>query len=102
MLGDDIKASELDGKLAEKEAAAVPGKEAILAALTANFAEVHKDLESVRNGFLGSEAELFGKPTTKRGVFTWLDTAVAEQFGQAIAYAHAIGVVVPWSAGELR
>ena len=102
LAGDDIKPSEFEGKLDEKAKAPPPDKEAILALLTANFAEVHKDMESVRNGFLAGEAELFGKPTTKRGVLARLDVAVAEQFGQLIAYAHAGGVALPWTNGELR
>ena len=102
LAGDDIKPSELESKLAEKEKLAPPDKEAILAQLAANFAEVHKDMETARNGFLSGEAELFGRPTTKRGILTWLDTAIAEQLGQAIAYAHANGVAIPWTAAELR
>ena len=102
LLGDDIKPTELEGKLAEKANAAPPDKETILTQLATNFAEVRKDMETARNGFLGSDAELFGKPTTNRGILTSLDTAIAEQLGQAIAYAHANGVAIPWTATELR
>jgi len=63
---------------------------------------VRKDLESVRNGFLVDDAELFGQPTTKRGVLARVNTTIAEQLGQAIVYAHENGVVLPWTAGELR
>ena len=77
-------------------------KEAILALLTTNFAEVQKEMETARNGFLSSQAELFGKPTTKRGVFTWLDAAIAEQLGQVIAFGHANGVAIPWTGAELH
>ncbi len=93
LAGDDIKPGELEAKLAEKAAAMPPDKDAILALLTANFAEVQKDMETVRNGFLAGEAELLGKPTTKRGILTWLDTSIAEQLGTAIAYARASGDV---------
>jgi len=102
LAGNDIKPSELEVKLEEKAKAPPPDKQAILTQLATNFAEVRKDMETVRNGFLASEAELFGKPTTKRGVMTSLDTAIAEQLGQAIAYAHANGVAIPWTVGELR
>jgi len=102
LIGDDIKPSELEGKLTEKANAAPPDKETILTQLATNFAEVRKDMEAARNGFLGSDTELFGKPTTNRGILTSLDTAIAEQLGQAIACAHANGIAIPWTAAELR
>jgi hypothetical protein len=102
LAGDEIKSSEMSGKLEEMSKATSPGKDAILTQLAANFAEVHKDMETARNGFLSGEAELFGKPTTRRGVMTWLDTAIAEQLGQAIAYAHANGLAIPWTMSDLR
>ena len=102
LAGDDIKPTELESKLAEKMKEPMPDKEAVLAQLTANFAEVQKDMETVRNGFLSSEAELLGKPTTKRGILTRLDTVVAEQLGQAIGYAHANGIAIPWTSGDLN
>jgi len=68
------------------------GKEETVAALTASFAAVKKELESARNGFLGSDAEFLGKPNTRRGLFTALDAAVAEQLGQALEYARAAGI----------
>jgi hypothetical protein len=102
LAGDDIKPAELEGKLAEKARTAAPDKAAILLQLATNFAAVRKDMESARNGFLAGEAEIFGNPTTRRGILTLLDTAISEQLGQAIAYAHANGVAIPWTAGELR
>lgn len=102
LAGDDLKPAEFETRLAEKAQAPPPGKDAILALLTANFAEVHKDMETVRNGFLASETELFGKPTTKRGILTRLDTAVAELFSQAVAYAHSNAIALPWTAAELQ
>jgi hypothetical protein len=45
-------------------------------------AEVRKDMETARNGFLGSDAERVNKPTTNRGILTALDTSIAEQLGQ--------------------
>lgn len=102
LTGDETKPSDLEAGLEEKAKASAPAKEEIVKLLTANFAQVRKDMESARNGFLSSQTELFGKPTTKRGVFTWLDTAMAEQLGQAIAYAHENGIAIPWTAAELR
>jgi len=102
LVGDEIQASELESKLAEKARIAPPDKDAILTQLAANFAEVRKDMETARNGFLSDMTELFGQPTTRRGILTRLDTAIAEQLGQATAYAHANGVAIPWAAAELR
>lgn len=102
LVGDDIKSSELEGKLAEKATAAPPEKDTILTQLAANFAEVRKDMETARNGFLGSDAELFNKPTTNRGILTALDISIAEQLGEAIAYAHVNGVAIPWTAADLH
>jgi hypothetical protein len=102
LAGEDIKPSEIQSKLAEKEKAPPPDKDTILLQLATNFAAVHKDMQEARNGFLSGEAELFGKPTTRRGILVWLDTAIAEQLGQAITAAHANGIALPWTSGELR
>ena len=102
LAGEDIKPSELEAQLAGKAKQPAPEKEEIMKQLATNFAEVRKDMETARNGFLGGTAELFGKNTTKRGVFTWLDTAIAEQLGRATAYAHTNGLAIPWTAAELQ
>jgi hypothetical protein len=99
---DEIKTGDLAGKLAEKDQTPPRGKYTILVALSENLAEVHKDMEGVRNGFLAGNAELFGKVTTSRGLLTRIDTAIAEQLGQAIAYAHMNGIAIPWTATELQ
>src|SRR5580658_10275879 len=67
LVDDDIKPGDLEAKLEEKAKTPPPDKEAILALLTTNLADVQKEMETARNGFLSSQAELFGKPTTKRG-----------------------------------
>jgi hypothetical protein len=102
LAGDEIKTGDLALKLDEKDQTPPRGKYTILVALSENLAEVHKDMEGVRNGFLAGNAELFGKVTTNRGLLTRLDTAIAEQFGQAIAYAHMNGIALPWIAAELQ
>ena len=102
LAGDDIKPAELESKLAEKARAQAPDKDQILLQLATNFAAARKDMEAARNGFLSGEAEIFGKATTHRGILVWLDTTISEQLGQAIAYAHANGVAIPWTTGELR
>jgi hypothetical protein len=102
LANDEIKTGDLAGKLAEKDQTPPRGKYTILVALSENLAEVHKDMEGVRNGFLAGNAELFGKVTTNRGLLTRIDTAIAEQLGQAIAYAHMNGIAIPWIAVELQ
>jgi hypothetical protein len=102
LAGDEIKTGDLAGKLAEKDQTPPRGKYTILVALSENLAEVHKDMDGLRNGFLAGNAELFGKVTTNRGLLTRIDTAIAEQLGQAIAYAHMNGIAIPWTATELQ
>jgi uncharacterized damage-inducible protein DinB len=72
-------------------------REEILALLTESFAAIRKSLDSARPGPLAREAEFFGTPTTRRGVFTFLDTHIAEHLGQMIAYARVNGITPPWS-----
>src|SRR3989440_9948276 len=43
-------------------------KEKILSLLTESFAAVRKNMEGLRAGALGREAEFFGTPTTRRGI----------------------------------
>jgi uncharacterized damage-inducible protein DinB len=72
-------------------------KEAMIEKLTESFAAVRKTLEAERPASLNREAAFFDKPTTRRGILTFLDTHVAEHLGQAIAYARVNGIVPPWS-----
>jgi hypothetical protein len=71
----------------EKEDPVANGKEQVIALLASSFADVRKQMESARNGFLGGDAMLNGKPTTRRGLFVALDEAVGEQYGRAAALA---------------
>lgn len=102
LAGEEIKSDDLAAKLAEKDQTEPGGKYTILARLHENLAGVHKDMEGVRNGYLAGNAELFGKVTTNRGLLTRIDTAIAEQLGQAIAYAHMNSIAIPWTAAELQ
>jgi uncharacterized damage-inducible protein DinB len=65
--------------------------------LAQSFAAARKAIEPLRSGGLGHDAELFGTHTTRRGIYTFLDTHIAEHLGQAIAYARMNGIVPPWS-----
>jgi hypothetical protein len=66
--------------------AQIEGKSAVIDAVIASFAAVRRRMESARAGSLGSDATLFGKATTRRGLFTALDEAIGEQYGLALAY----------------
>ncbi|MDZ4798090.1 MAG: DinB family protein [Bryobacteraceae bacterium] len=96
---DQPEASALDKRVtaqmaAEKEPQT---KEKIVAMLEANFAEARKAILPLRAGSLGTDAEFFGKTTTRRGILIYVDTHLAEHMGQAIAYARMNGIVPPWS-----
>jgi uncharacterized damage-inducible protein DinB len=65
--------------------------------LTASFAAARKAIEPLRSGGLSHDAEFFGTQTTRRGVYVFMDTHIAEHLGQAIAYARMNGIVPPWS-----
>ena len=68
-----------------------------LEALTQSFATARKAIEPLRSGGLSHDAEFFGTATTRRGVYVFMDTHIAEHLGQAIAYARMNGIVPPWS-----
>jgi uncharacterized damage-inducible protein DinB len=93
--GDDLQKLIGEAGAAEKSKG---GKDEIAKALTDSFAAIRKSLESARAGGLAREAEFFGMPTTRRGVYTFLDTHLAEHLGQLIAYSRVNGIVPPWSA----
>jgi uncharacterized damage-inducible protein DinB len=65
--------------------------------LTQSFAAARKAIEPLRSGGLSHDAEFFGTATTRRGVYVFMDTHIAEHLGQAIAYARMNGIVPPWS-----
>lgn len=66
-------------------------KKSIEVRLAESFAAVRKEMESARNGFLSADAEIFGSPGTRRGIFTALVSAIAEVLGSAEAYAATPG-----------
>lgn len=73
-------------------------KDQVIQALTDSFAAVRTAFEgATRAQALSREAQFFGTPTTRRGVWTFLDVHIAEHLGQAIAYARVNGIVPPWS-----
>lgn len=66
-------------------------------ALEDSFAAARKAIEPLRSGGLSHDADFFTTKTTRRGVYVFVDTHIAEHLGQAIAYARMNGIVPPWS-----
>jgi uncharacterized damage-inducible protein DinB len=74
-------------------------KAAVVDLLRRSFAHVRQAVAQVPEAELDAAVQLFGRPSTKRGVFLLLATHAHEHTGQAIAYARMNGVTPPWSAG---
>jgi uncharacterized damage-inducible protein DinB len=91
---DELKAAFEEQSKLEKQTFA---KDRSIQMLTESFATVRKSLESARPGTLAHEADFFGTPTTRRGIFVNMDVHIAEHLGQAIAYARMNGITPPWS-----
>jgi uncharacterized damage-inducible protein DinB len=91
---DELKAAFEEQPKLEKQTLS---KDRIIQMLTESFASVRKSLESARPGTLAHEADYFGTPTTRRGIFVNMDVHIAEHLGQAIAYARMNGITPPWS-----
>jgi len=91
---DELKAAFEEQSKLEKQTFA---KDRIIQMLAESFATVRKSLESARPGALAHEADYFGTPTTRRGIFVNMDVHIAEHLGQAIAYARMNGITPPWS-----
>jgi uncharacterized damage-inducible protein DinB len=69
-------------------------------ALDHSFRHLQHGIAGTPSETLDDPATLFGRETTKRGVFLLLTTHAHEHLGQAIAYARTNGVVPPWSGGS--
>jgi uncharacterized damage-inducible protein DinB len=76
---------------------AVVSKDRVIQMLTESFATVKEALDTARAAALNRNADFFGTATTRRGLFTVVDTHIAEHMGQLIAYARVNGIVPPWS-----
>jgi len=68
-----------------KPDAAFVNKAKTMEALTASFAAVRRSMERARAGTLGGDAMFFGKPTSRRGLYTALVEAIGEQYGMLTA-----------------
>lgn len=67
--------------------------------LRQSFAHAKQAVMDVPDAEMDAAVELFGQPSTKRGVLVLIATHAHEHLGQAIAYARVNGVRPPWSGG---
>ena len=75
-------------------------KAQVVNALRQSFAHAKSAVNSLSDADLDTATQLFGQPSTKRGVLLLVATHAHEHTGQAIAYARMNGIVPPWSAGS--
>jgi uncharacterized damage-inducible protein DinB len=72
-------------------------KEKVIQMLTESFNTVKEALDGARPAALNRSVDFFGTATTRRGMFTTIDTHIAEHLGQLIAYSRVNGIIPPWS-----
>lgn len=89
------------GKVTALNELAPQPKDAAVAMLRVKFAAIRKEAETARNGSLAADAELLGEPTTRRGLFSALNVALAEDLGKLNAYAAGLGILLPWKPNPL-
>ena len=65
--------------------------------LTKSFEHTKNAVMAISDAQMDTKVNLFGQPSTKRGVMVLVTTHAHEHLGQAIAYARMNGVVPPWS-----
>ena len=75
----------------------VTDKAAVVAALQASFDFLVEFVENAPADRLDEAVNMFGTPTTHRGVLVETTIHLHEHVGQSIAYARANGVKPPWS-----
>lgn len=65
--------------------------------LTKSFEHAKNAVMEISDAQMDAKVNLFGQPSTKRGVMLLVATHAHEHLGQSIAYARMNGVVPPWS-----
>jgi uncharacterized damage-inducible protein DinB len=83
--------------LAQDSERTVTDKAAIVDHLKKSFAYTRAAVMEVPPSEFGTAVNLFGQPSTKRGVLVLMATHAHEHLGQSIAYARVNGIVPPWS-----
>ena len=75
----------------------VTDKAQIVSLLTKSFAHAKQAVMDVPDDQMDAAINLFGSPSTKRGLLVLTATHAHEHLGQSIAYARMNGIVPPWS-----
>ena len=86
--------------LARDAEKSVTDKAQIIDLLKKSFEYAKLTVMDVPDAEMDASVNLFGSPSTKRGVMILNATHAHEHLGQSIAYARSVGVVPPWSAGS--
>ncbi|HET9010352.1 MAG TPA: DinB family protein [Gemmatimonadaceae bacterium] len=86
-----------DVTLARDMETTVTDKTRIIGLLRSSFAFAKQGVMDVPDDGMDTAVNLFGSPSTKRGVLVTSATHAHEHLGQAIAYARMNGIVPPWS-----
>ncbi|HEX6629753.1 MAG TPA: DinB family protein [Gemmatimonadaceae bacterium] len=77
----------------------ITGRAQVVDLLHKSFAFARQGVMDVPEAQMDATVDMFGTPTTRRGVLVTMATHLHEHLGQSIAYARSNGVVPPWSAG---
>jgi hypothetical protein len=75
----------------------VTDKVQIVPLLTKSFAFAKQAVMDVPDDQMDAAINIFGSPSTKRGLLVLTATHAHEHLGQSIAYARMNGIVPPWS-----
>ena len=77
----------------------VVDKAQVVELLRKSFAFTKQAMLDVPDDQMDTATDLFGTPSTNRGVLLLIATHAHEHLGQSIAYARMNGIVPPWSRG---
>jgi uncharacterized damage-inducible protein DinB len=80
-----------------KDLEKITDKATVLADLKKSFDHLRHIVANESDADLDKSVNMFGKPATRRYVFTTMLNHLHEHLGQSIAYARMNGVVPPWS-----
>ena len=88
-----------DVPLARDMETKVTNKAQVVDLLKKSFAHAKQAVMDVPDDQMDTSVNLFGSPSTNRGVLVLTATHAHEHLGQSIAYARMMGIVPPWSRG---
>jgi len=78
----------------------ITDKTRVVDLLKKSFAHAKQAVMDVPDDQMDTAVNLFGTPSTNRGVLVLMATHAHEHLGQSIAYARMNGIVPPWSRGS--